>query len=86
MSKFLVQDWKQMWKSYSIIFSLANILQAVSMAGLGVLGVINIFLAFKLVIGLAILFGTLGVVGRLISQPKLIKCEPPQAPSDDDNT
>lgn len=70
----LVRDWKQLWKSYSIIFSLANILQAVSVAGLGVLGVINIFLAFKLVIGLAILFGVLGVVGRLIAQPKIAKC------------
>jgi hypothetical protein len=67
----LTRNWQQLWKSYSVIFSFANILQAVSMAGLSVLGVINIYLAFRLVIGLAVLFGVLGMIGRLLSQPKL---------------
>lgn len=69
----LVEGWKRLWKSYSIIFSLANILQALSVTGLSVLGVVNVYFAFKLVIGMAILFGLLGLVGRLISQPVLVK-------------
>jgi len=51
----------------------AFILQALSVTGLSVLGVINVYFAFKLVIGMAILFGLLGLVGRLISQPVLVK-------------
>jgi len=69
----LVDGWKRLWKSYSVIFSLANILQALSVTGLSVLGVINVYFAFKLVISMAILFGLLGLVGRLISQPVLVK-------------
>lgn len=69
----LVEGWKKLFKSYSVIFSLANILQALSVTGLSVLGVINVYFAFKLVIGTAILFGFLGLVGRLISQPVLVK-------------
>ena len=69
----LVEGWKKLFKSYSVIFSLANILQALSVTGLSVLGVINVYFAFKLVIGMAILFGFLGLVGRLISQPVLVK-------------
>lgn len=69
----LVEGWKKLFKSYSVIFSLANILQALSVAGLSVLGVINVYFAFKIVITLAILFGFLGLVGRLISQPVLVK-------------
>jgi len=44
-----------------------------SVTGLSVLGVINVYFAFKLVIGMAVLFGFLGLVGRLISQPVLVK-------------
>ena len=69
----LVEGWKKLFKSYSVIFSLANILQALSVTGLSVLGVINVYFAFKLVIGMAILFGVLGLAGRLISQPVLVK-------------
>jgi len=68
----LVDGWKKLWKSYSVIFSLANILQALSVTGLSVLGVINVYFAFKLVIGMAVLFGVLGLVGRLIKQPVLV--------------
>jgi hypothetical protein len=71
----LVGNWKKLWKSYSVVFSLANILQAVSVTGLSVLGVINVYFAFKLVISLAILFGLLGLIGRLIHQPTLDKKE-----------
>lgn len=69
----LVDDWKRLWKSYSVIFSFANILQAVSVTGLSVLGVINVYFAFKIVVGLAALFGLLGLVGRLIPQNSLKK-------------
>lgn len=73
MKLSLVDGWKRLWKSYSVIFSLANILQALSVTGLSVLGVINVYFAFKLVITLAIVFGALGLVGRLIKQPVLVK-------------
>lgn len=69
----LVDDWKRLWKSYSVIFSFANVLQAVSVSALSVLGVINTYFAFKLVIGMAIFFGVLGLVGRLIPQKSLRK-------------
>lgn len=69
----LVEGWKKLWKSYSVIFSVANILQAISVTGLSVLGVINVYFAFKIVITLAVLFGVLGLAGRLISQPVLVK-------------
>lgn len=67
----LVEGWTKLWKSYSVIFSAANILQAVSVTGLSVLGVINVYFAFKLVVGLAMLFGAFGLVGRLIAQKSL---------------
>lgn len=69
----LVEGWKKLWKSYSVIFSLANILQAVSVSALSILGVINVYFAFKVVIGLAILFGLLGFAGRLLRQGVLVK-------------
>lgn len=69
----LVEGWKKLWKSYSVIFSVANILQAISVTGLSVLGVINVYFAFKIVITLAVLFGLLGLVGRLVRQPLLVK-------------
>lgn len=67
----LVDNWKRLWKSYSVIFSAANILQAVSVTGLSVLGVINVYFAFKLVVGMAAIFGVLGLVGRLLDQKSL---------------
>lgn len=69
----LVEGWKKLWKSYSVIFSLANILQAISVSALSILGVINVYFAFKVVIGLAILFGLLGLTGRLLRQGVLVK-------------
>lgn len=69
----LVDDWKRLWKSYSVIFSFANILQAVSVSGLSVLGVISPYFAFKLVVAMAVFFGIMGLVGRLIPQPSLNK-------------
>jgi len=65
----LVPNWRSLWKSYSVVFSMANILQAISVSGLSVLGVINIYFAFKLVIGMAFAFGLLGLIGRLLQQP-----------------
>lgn len=69
----LVEGWKKLWRSYSVIFSVANILQAISVTGLSVLGVINVYFAFKIVITLAVLFGALGLAGRLVRQPVLVK-------------
>lgn len=73
MKLSLVEDWKRLWKSYSVIFSFANILQALSMTGLSVLGVVNVYFAFKVVITLATIFGLLGLIGRIVKQPVLIK-------------
>ncbi len=67
----LVNEWKGLWKSYSALFNLANVLQALSVTGLSVLGVINVYFAFKIVIGLAIFFGVLGFIGRFIKQDSL---------------
>ncbi len=67
----LVREWKNLWKSYSALFNLANVLQALSVTGLSVLGVINVYFAFKIVIGLAIFFGVLGFIGRFIKQDSL---------------
>ncbi len=69
----LVSEWKSLWKSYSALFNLANVLQALSVTGLSVLGVINVYFAFKIVISLAIFFGLLGFVGRFIKQDNLAK-------------
>lgn len=81
----LVPDWKRLWKSYSVIFSAANILQAVSVTGLSVLGVINVYFAFQLVVGLAMMFGALGLVGRLIDQKKTVTVEPVATTSVEEN-
>lgn len=78
----LVDDWTRLWKSYSVIFSAANVLQAVSVTGLSVLGVINVYFAFKLVVGMAALFGVLGLVGRLLAQ-KSLKKDPAEVPTEE---
>ena len=71
VAKLLVANWTKLWKSYSVLFSIANILQAVSVSALAVLGVINVYFAFQTIFVLTLLFGALGLVGRLISQPSL---------------
>lgn len=65
----LAKNWKhRLLKSYSSWSIIANILVALSISGLAVLGVISDVLAIPLLVGLAITFGVVGLVGRVIDQ------------------
>jgi predicted membrane metal-binding protein len=67
--KTLAKNWKQrLLKSYSSLSIVANILVALSVSGLSVLGVISNVLAIPLLVGLAITFGLVGLAGRVIDQ------------------
>lgn len=67
--KNLAKNWKQrLLKSYSSLSIIANILVALSVSGLSVLGVISNVLAIPLLLGLAITFGVVGLLGRVIDQ------------------
>jgi hypothetical protein len=67
--KNLAKNWKQrLLKSYSSWSIIANILIALSVSGLSVLGVISNVLAIPLLVGLAITFGVVGLLGRVIDQ------------------
>lgn len=67
--KKLARNWKQrLLRSYSSLSIIANILVALSISGLAVLGVISNVLAIPLLVGLAIFFGILGLVGRTVDQ------------------
>lgn len=67
--KKLAKNWKQrLTKSYSSLSILANILVALSISGLSVLGVISNVLAIPLLVGLAVSFGLVGLAGRVIDQ------------------
>jgi hypothetical protein len=67
--KSLALNWKQrLLKSYSSWSIIANILIALSVSGLSVLGVISNVLAIPLLVGLAITFGVVGLAGRTIEQ------------------
>lgn len=67
--KKLAKNWKQrLLKSYSSLSIIANILVALSISGLAVLGVISNVIAIPLLVGLAITFGLLGLAGRVLDQ------------------
>lgn len=67
--KNLAKNWKaRLLKSYSSLSIIANILVALSISGLAVLGVISDVLAIPLLVGLAITFGVVGLAGRVIDQ------------------
>lgn len=67
--KNLAKNWKQrLLKSYSSWSIIANILIALSVSGLSILGVISNVLAIPLLVGLAITFGVVGLLGRIIDQ------------------
>ena len=67
--KKLAKNWKQrLLRSYSSLSIIANILVALSVSGLTVLGVISNVLAIPLLVGLAISFGVLGLLGRVLDQ------------------
>jgi len=64
----IVNDPKKLLKSYSVWAMVANILTALSVSALAVLGVISYGLAFPVAVGCAVLFGILGLVGRILKQ------------------
>lgn len=64
----IAKNWKRRLKSYSSLSLIANILIALSVSGLSVLGVLTSELAFPLLVGLAIFFGILGLSGRVLDQ------------------
>lgn len=67
--KKLAKNWKQrLIKSYSSLSIIANILVALSISGLSVLGVISNVIAFPLLVGLALTFGVVGLLGRIVDQ------------------
>ena len=67
--KKLAKNWKnRLLRSYSSLSIIANILVALSISGLAVLGVISNVLAIPLLLGLAISFGVLGLLGRVLDQ------------------
>ena len=64
----IIKDWKKSLKSYSFLSIIANILTALSVSALAVLGVLSSDIAFPLLVFLAIFFGMVGAVGRFIDQ------------------
>lgn len=59
---------RKLWKAYSTIALIANILTALSVSALAVLGVISYALSFGMVVSFAVLFGVLGLIGRFVKQ------------------
>lgn len=67
--KKLAKNWKKrLIKSYSSWSIIANVLIAISISGLSVLGVISNVLAIPLLVCLAITFGVVGLLGRVLDQ------------------
>jgi len=64
----LASNWKKRLKSFSSLSLIANILVALSVSGLSVLGVLSSELALPVIIGLAITFGVVGLIGRVIDE------------------
>lgn len=65
----LAKNWKErLLKSYSSWSIAANILVALSISGLSVLGVISNVMAIPVLVALAVAFGVVGLVGRLLDQ------------------
>jgi hypothetical protein len=64
----LAINWKNRLKSYSSLSLIANVLVSLSISGLAVLGVLSSEFAFPVVVATAILFGVLGLVGRILDE------------------
>lgn len=67
--KKLAKNWKaRLIKSYSSWSIIANILIALSVSGLSVLGVIASEVALPIILCFAIPLGILGLIGRILDQ------------------
>lgn len=64
----LVDNWRKVLKTYSFLSLVANILVALSVSGLAVLGVLSSQVAFGTLAISASVLGILGVVGRFVDQ------------------
>lgn len=62
------EDWKKILKTYSFLSIVANLLVAISISGLGVMGVLSSQVAFGTLAISASVLGLLGVVGRFVDQ------------------
>lgn len=64
----LLPNKKKIIKSYSFLSMAANLLIALSVSGLSVLGVLSSELAFPILVGCALFLGLLGLCGRFVDQ------------------
>lgn len=64
----LVDNWRKVLKTYSFLSLVANILVALSVTGLSVLGVLSSQVAFSTLATSASVLGLLGVIGRFVDQ------------------
>lgn len=64
----IASNWKKRLKSYSSLSLIANILTALSVTGLSVLGVLTSEIAFPLYLTIAIILGVLGLAGRVLDE------------------
>ena len=66
--KKLAKNWKQRLKSYSSLSLIANVLTALSVTGLSVLGVVSSEIALTTIITSALILGILGLIGRVLDE------------------
>lgn len=64
----LVDNWRKVLKTYSFLSIVANILVALSVSGLAVLGVLSSQVAFGTLATSASVLGLIGAVGRFVDQ------------------
>lgn len=64
----LVDNWRKVLKTYSFLSIVANILVALSVSGLAVLGVLSSQMAFGTLAVMASIIGLLGLIGRFVDQ------------------
>lgn len=69
------EDWKKILKTYSFLSLVANLLIALSISGLGVMGVLSTKVAFSTLLLFVIPLGIFGLVGRFIDQELEDECE-----------
>ena len=62
------KDWRKILKTYSFIGLLGNLLIAISVTGLMVLGVLSSNIAFPVLLTSSLVLGVIGLVGRFIDQ------------------
>jgi uncharacterized membrane protein len=64
----LVDNWHRLWKSYSILAHLVNLLIALSFVGLGALPAISDYIPPHYLFCAVGVLSVLGIVGRILKQ------------------